>query len=57
MGFQPERSGGRKRIHSCLSPPQFFVPAAMDLTVVRATERHSKFVTHLAPERTRLREP
>ena len=56
MGFKPERAGGREWIYSRLPPPQSFVTAAMDLTVVRATERHRKLVTHLATKRTRLRE-
>ena len=37
MGFKPERAGGREWIYSGLPPPQSFIPAAMDLTVVRAT--------------------
>jgi hypothetical protein len=56
MGFKPERAGSRKWIYSGVSPPRPFITAAMDLAVVRATERHRKLVTHLATERTRLRE-
>jgi hypothetical protein len=56
MGFKPQRAGSRKRIYSGISPPRSFVTAAMDLTVVRATERHRELVTDLATERTRLRE-
>jgi len=29
----------------------------MDLTVMRATERHREFIAHFATERPRLREP
>jgi hypothetical protein len=36
MGFKPERAGGRKRIYSGGPPPQSFIAAAMDLTVMRA---------------------
>ena len=57
MGLKPKCAGSRKRVYSRLSPPQSFIAAAMDLTVMRATERHRKLVTHLATERTRLREP
>jgi hypothetical protein len=57
MRFKPERAGSRKRIYSRLPPPQSFIAAAVGLTVVRATERHRKFVAYLAPESTRLRKP
>jgi hypothetical protein len=56
MGFKPERAGSRKRVYSRVPPPRSFVTAAMDLTVVRATERHRELIAHLAAERTRLRE-
>jgi hypothetical protein len=56
MCFKPERAGSRERIYSGVPPPRSFVTAAMDLTMVRATERHREFVTHFATERTRLRE-
>jgi hypothetical protein len=56
MGFEPERAGSGKRIHSRVPPPRSFITAAMDLTVVRATERHRELVADLATERTRLRE-
>jgi hypothetical protein len=56
MCFKPKRAGSRKRIYSGLSPPRSFITAAMDLTVVRATERHRELVADLATERTRLRE-
>ena len=57
MGFKPERAGSRKWIYSSVPPPQSFIAAAMDLTVMRATERHREFIAHFATERTRLREP
>ena len=57
MGFKPERAGCREWIYSDIPPPRSFITAAMDLTVMPATYRHRKFVTHLATERSRLREP
>ena len=57
MGFKPERTGGRNRIYSRPPPPPRFIPAAMDLAMVRATERDRELVAHLACERSRLREP
>ena len=57
MCFKPKRAGSRKRIYSGLSPPRSFITAAMDLTVVRAAERHRELVAYLATERSRLREP
>ena len=56
MGLKPERAGSRKRIYSRVPPPRSFITAAMDLTMVRATERHRELIAHLATERTRLRE-
>ena len=55
MRFKPEHAGGREWIYSGLSPPRPFIAAAMDLAMMRATQRHRKFVAHLATERTRLR--
>jgi hypothetical protein len=55
MSCKPKRAGGGKRIYSGASPPRSFITAAMDLTVMRATERHGKLVAHLATERTPLR--
>ena len=55
MPFEPERAGGRKRIYSRVPPPQSFITAAMNLSVVSATERHRKFAAYLATERTPLR--
>ena len=57
MGLKPKCAGSRKRVYSRVPPPESFVTAAMDLAVVRATKRHRELVTHLATERTRLREP
>jgi hypothetical protein len=39
-----------------LMPPLFFVAVAMDLTMVRATQRHRELVADLATEGTALRE-
>jgi hypothetical protein len=36
VGFKPERPSGRKWIYSGVVPPQSFIAAAMDLTVMRA---------------------
>src|SRR3954447_26934695 len=38
-----------------LLPPGAFVTALVQLTMVRAAERHRKFVAHFTPERARLR--
>jgi hypothetical protein len=57
MGLKPKCAGSRKRIYSGLPPPQSFIAAVMDLTVMRATERHREFIAHFATERPRLREP
>jgi hypothetical protein len=57
MGFKPECASSQKWLCSSVLPPQSFIAAAMDLAMVRATERHRKLVTHLATERTKLREP
>jgi len=56
MSFKPERAGSRKRIYSRVPPPRFFIATAMELTVMRATQRHRELVADLASERTRLRE-
>jgi hypothetical protein len=56
MSFKPRRAGGRKRIYSSVLPPRSLTAAAMNLTVVRATERNRELVAHLAAERTTLRE-
>jgi hypothetical protein len=37
VGFEPERTCGRKRIYLGLLPPRSFIPAAMDLAMMRAT--------------------
>jgi len=57
MGLKPKCAGSRKRIYPGVPPPRPFIAAAMDLTVMRATERHREFIAHFATERTRLREP
>jgi hypothetical protein len=36
VGFKPKRASGRKRIYSGVPPPQTFIAAMMDLTVMRA---------------------
>ena len=54
MSFKPKRAGSRKRIYAPVLPPRFFITTAMDLTVVRPTQRHRELVTDLASERTRL---
>src|SRR5262245_2475477 len=55
MGFKPKCTGSSKRIYFGVSPPRSFITAPMDLTMVRATERHRKLVTRLATECKRLR--
>jgi hypothetical protein len=54
MRLQPEHAGSHKRVYSRLPPPQSFVTAAMDLTMVRTTERHRELVADLAAEPARL---
>ncbi len=56
MGFKPEHAGDCKWFYSCLLPPRSFITAAMDLTVVRATERHRELIADLATKCARLRE-
>jgi hypothetical protein len=56
MGFKPERTGGRNRIYSRPPPPACFIPAAMHLAMVRATERNRELVADLASKRSGLRE-
>src|SRR5262245_32183599 len=56
MGFKPECAGSRKWVCSGVLPPRCFIAAAMNLTVVRAAERHRELVAHLATECTGLRE-
>jgi hypothetical protein len=55
MGLKPERAGGRKRTYSVVLPPRSFVAATMDFTVMRSTEWHCEFITHLPTEGSRLR--
>jgi hypothetical protein len=57
MCLQPESAGGGNRIDTRFVPPSRFVATAMDLTVVSATERDSKFVADLAAKCRWLREP
>ena len=54
MGFKPECAGSHKWVCSSVLPPQSFIAAAMDLAMVRATERHRKLVTHRATECTKI---
>ncbi len=54
MGFKPERAGNGKRFYSCLLPPRSFITAAMDLTVMSATERHSELIADFASKCARL---
>ena len=54
MGLKPKCAGSRKRVYSRLSPPQSFIAAAMDLAVVRATQRHRELVADLAAKGWRL---
>jgi len=56
MGFKPKHASGCKRIYSGVFPPRTFIAAMMDLTVMRAAQRHRELITHLATERTRLRQ-
>ena len=56
MGFKPKRAGGGERIYSGVPPPRSFVAAAVDLTVVRATERYRELIAHLVTQCARLRE-
>jgi hypothetical protein len=57
MSLKPKCASRGDRIDSRLSPPQFFIPAAMDLAMVRATERDGEFIAYLPTERSRLRKP
>jgi hypothetical protein len=52
VSLKPERAGSCKRIYSGISPPRSFIAAAMDLSVLRATQWHREFIAHLASERT-----
>jgi hypothetical protein len=56
MRFKPKRAGSRKWIYSSFLPPRPFITAAMELAMMRATERHCELIAHFATERTRLRE-
>ena len=55
MRLQPECTGGGKWIYFGFTP-RFFIAAAMNLTMMRATERYRGLVADFATERTRLRE-
>ena len=57
MRLQPECAGGGKWIYFGFTPPRFFIAAAMNLTMMRATERYRELVADLAAECTRLRQP
>src|SRR5262249_508318 len=54
--FKPKDASSRDRIHSSFWAPRPFISAGMELTMMRATERHSELVAHFATERTSLRE-
>jgi len=51
MALTPQRAGADKRIRSAVSPLRFFIAAAINVTVMRTTERHRELVADLAPER------
>ena len=57
IGLQPQRASSGGRIDTSFFPPRGFIATAMDLAMMAATQRNDKFVAHLAPERTVLREP
>jgi hypothetical protein len=54
MSFKPEHTDSGKRIYSGVPPPQSFIAAAMNLTVVGAAERHRELIAHLTTEGTTL---
>jgi hypothetical protein len=55
MGFKPECARSRKRIYPSVPPPRSFLPAAMNLTMMRPAQGHRELIAHLPTERTRLR--
>jgi hypothetical protein len=57
MCFQPQRASGGRRVDACFVPPTRLIAATMDFSVVPATEGDGEFVTDLATESWRLREP
>ena len=54
MAFAPELLGNEARINAERLPPRSLVPAVVEIAMVRAAERDSELVAHLAPERPRL---
>jgi hypothetical protein len=56
MTFEPQRASRNNWIHSLTTPPLSFVPRAVDLAMVTATERNSEFIAGLACHRPVLRE-
>jgi hypothetical protein len=55
MRLQPECAGNCQRIYFGVLPPRFFIAATMNLTVVRATQRHRELVADLATKCIALR--
>jgi hypothetical protein len=56
MTFEPQRASRNNWIDSFTTPPRSFVPRAVDLAMVTATEWNSEFVAGLACHRSALRE-
>ena len=55
MTSLPQLAGDRQWFDARLLPPREFVAGLMQIAVVRAAERDRELITHLHPERSRLR--
>jgi hypothetical protein len=54
MCLQPKHASSGGRINASLVPPDGFIPAAMDLTVMSPAQRNRELVADLPAKRRRL---
>ena len=57
VGLFPKASRDLQHSDPSLLPPGFLISCLVQFTVVPTAKRNSEFITHLEPERPRLRKP
>jgi hypothetical protein len=51
MRFEPERTGGGRRINASLLPPCLLIAMAMDLAMMAPAEWYDEFIASFPPKR------